>query len=97
VTPITARSRPWNDRFPALKPRTSNRTGSVPPESLENAGKASAARADDFATSVRLQLEGALAKAKDNLTRAAVLLNESGHRSAAGKLWQRRSVAAVAR
>jgi DNA invertase Pin-like site-specific DNA recombinase len=66
-------------------------------QQLENAGKASAARADDFATSVRLQVEGALAKAKGNLTHAAVLLNESGHRSAAGKLWERRSVAAVAR
>jgi len=45
---------------------------------------ASAARADDFATTVRLQMEGALAKVKRKLTRAAVLLNESGHRSAAG-------------
>lgn len=66
-------------------------------EQLENAGKASAARADDFATSVRLQVEGALAKAQGNLTRAAVLLNEGGHRSAARKLWERRSVAAVVR
>jgi len=64
---------------------------------LENAGKASAARAKDFATSVRLQVEGALAKARGNLTRAAALLNESGHRSAANKAWERRSVAAVAR
>jgi DNA invertase Pin-like site-specific DNA recombinase len=66
-------------------------------QQLENAGKASAARANDFATSVRLQLEGALTKANGNLTRAAALLNQSGHRSAAGRLWERRSVAAVTR
>ncbi len=48
-------------------------------------------------SSVRWQVEGALAKAGGNLTCAAVLLNESGHRSAAGRLWERRSVAAVAR
>jgi DNA invertase Pin-like site-specific DNA recombinase len=66
-------------------------------QQLENAGRSSAARADDFAKTVRLQLEGALAKAEGNLTHAAVLLNEGGHRSAAGRPWERRSVAAVAR
>ena len=66
-------------------------------QQLARAGKASATRADDFATAVRLQVEGALVKAKGNLTHAALLLNESGRRSAAGKLWERRSVAAVAR
>jgi hypothetical protein len=40
----------------------------------------------DFATGVRLQIEGALAKTKGNLTHAAVRLNDNGHRSAAGKL-----------
>src|SRR6516165_1998687 len=45
-------------------------------QQLENAGKASAARADAFAKSVRLQIEGALTKTKGNLTHAAVLLNE---------------------
>jgi DNA invertase Pin-like site-specific DNA recombinase len=64
---------------------------------LVRAGAASVARADGFATSVRLQVEGALTKAQGNLTRAAALLNESGHRSAADKAWDRRSVAAVVR
>lgn len=67
------------------------------PVQLERAGAASSARADDFAASVHLQVEGALSKAQGNLTHAAALLNESGHRSAAGKEWDRRSVAAVAR
>jgi hypothetical protein len=67
------------------------------PEQLVRAGAASVARADAFATSVRLQVEGALTKSRGNLTRAAALLNESGHRSAADKPWDRRSVAAVRR
>jgi hypothetical protein len=44
-----------------------------------------------------LQVEGALTKTQGNLTRAAALLNGSGHRSAADKAWDRRSVAAGAR
>jgi hypothetical protein len=48
-------------------------------------------------SSVPYQAEGALTKAKGNLTRAAALLNENGHRSATDKAWDRRSVAAVAR
>jgi hypothetical protein len=48
-------------------------------------------------SSVPYQVEGALTKAQGNLTRAAKLLNESGHRSAAGKAWDRRSVAAATR
>jgi DNA invertase Pin-like site-specific DNA recombinase len=64
---------------------------------LERAGAASAARADDFAQAARLQVSGALSATGWNLTKAAQALNDAGHRSAAGKLWDRRSVAAVAR
>jgi len=66
-------------------------------EQLARAGAASAARAEAFANSVRLQVEGALTRSGGNLTRAAELLNDSGHRSPADKAWDRRSVAAVAR
>jgi DNA invertase Pin-like site-specific DNA recombinase len=66
-------------------------------QQLERAGAASAARADEFAQAARLQVSGALAATDWNMTRAAQALNAAGHRSAAGKLWDRRSVAAVAR
>lgn len=69
----------------------------APTWQLERAGAASAARADDFARSVQLQVQGAMAKAGGNYSRAAELLNASGHRSAAGQPWERRSVAAVVR
>jgi DNA invertase Pin-like site-specific DNA recombinase len=64
---------------------------------LERAGQASTQRADEFAAGARLQVAGALAASGWNLTAAAAALNAAGHRSAAGKLWDRRSVAAVAR
>ena len=66
-------------------------------QQLVNAGKASAARADEFARDVRLLIAGALKATHDNYTQAAAQLNEDGHRSAEGKLWNRRSVAAVVR
>ena len=66
-------------------------------EQLENAGKASSARADQFAKDVRLLIGGALKATQDNYTQAAAQLNEDGHRSAEGRLWDRRSVAAVVR
>src|SRR5579871_2293340 len=69
----------------------------APAWQLERAGAASAARADDFARSVQLQVQGAMAAAGGNYTHAAELLNASGHRSAAGQPWERRSVAAVVR
>lgn len=64
---------------------------------LERAGAASTARADDFARSVQLQVQGAMAAAGGNYSRAAELLNAGGHRSAAGQPWERRAVAAVVR
>lgn len=62
---------------------------------LQRAGDASMARASEFAESVRLQVEGAMQATGGNLTRAAGLLNKTGHRSANGKPWERRSVAAI--
>jgi DNA invertase Pin-like site-specific DNA recombinase len=64
---------------------------------LERAGAASTAKADEFAQRVRLTVKGALAATDWNLTAAAEQLNAAGHRSAARKAWDRRSVAAVAR
>lgn len=69
----------------------------APAWQLERAGAASAARADEFARSVQLQVQGAMTQARGNYSRAAELLNASGHRSAAGQPWERRSVAAVCR
>jgi hypothetical protein len=66
-------------------------------QQLVNAGKASAARADEFARDVRLLIGGALKATHGNYTQAAAQLNEDGYRSAEGKLWGRRSVAAVVR
>jgi DNA invertase Pin-like site-specific DNA recombinase len=66
-------------------------------EQLVNAGKASAARADEFARDVRLLIGGALQATHNNYTQAAAQLNADGHRSAEGKPWDRRSVAAVVR
>jgi DNA invertase Pin-like site-specific DNA recombinase len=66
-------------------------------QQLANAGRASTARADEFAESVRPHVRIALTDAGGNLTRAAALLNAGKQLSAAGKAWDRRSVAAVAR
>jgi DNA invertase Pin-like site-specific DNA recombinase len=67
------------------------------PEQLVRAGAASTARADQFATDARLQVSGAMQATGGNLTVAAAQLNAAGHRSADGKSWDRRSVAAVVR
>ena len=64
---------------------------------LERAGAARAARADEFAKSVRPHLVMAMAEAGNNYTRAAVLLNEGKQLSASDKPWERRSVAAAVR
>lgn len=64
---------------------------------LRRAGDASAARADEFAMSVRLQVKGALKEAEGSYTIAAEILNKAEQRSPAGKAWDRRSVAAIAR
>jgi hypothetical protein len=62
-----------------------------------NAGKASAARADEFAESVRPHVRVALTDAACNLTRAAAILNAGKQLTVTGQAWDRRSVAAVAR
>jgi DNA invertase Pin-like site-specific DNA recombinase len=67
------------------------------PEQLVRAGAASAARADQFARDSRLLVSGAMRATNNNLTIAARALNDDGHRSAEGKLWNRRSVAATVR
>jgi DNA invertase Pin-like site-specific DNA recombinase len=67
------------------------------PEQLVRAGAASAARADQFARDSRLLVSGAMRATNNNLTQAAACLNDDGHRSAEGKLWDRRSVAATVR
>jgi DNA invertase Pin-like site-specific DNA recombinase len=67
------------------------------PEQLVRAGVASSTRADDFARSVRPHVRVAMTDAGDNFTRAATLLNAGKQLSAAGKPWDRRSVAAVVR
>jgi DNA invertase Pin-like site-specific DNA recombinase len=64
---------------------------------LKRAGAASVRRADEFAAGAKLQVAGALSATDWNLTAAAAALNAAGHRSAAGRLWDRRSVAAVAK
>jgi DNA invertase Pin-like site-specific DNA recombinase len=64
---------------------------------LERAGEASSARADQFARDNRLVLSGAMRATDNNMTQAAACLNDDGHRSAEGGLWDRRSVAAVVR
>jgi DNA invertase Pin-like site-specific DNA recombinase len=66
-------------------------------EQLMNAGKASAARADEFAESVRPHVRVALTDAARNLTRAAAILNAGKQLTVTGQAWDRRSVAAVAR
>jgi len=66
-------------------------------EQLIRAGAASAARADEFAKTVRPHVRMAMADALNNFTQAAVLLNEAKQTTAEGKAWDRRSVAAVVR
>lgn len=64
-------------------------------EQLQAAGAKSASRADQFARDHRLIISGAMSATGGNMTAAAKQLNESGSVSAEGKLWERRSVAAV--
>jgi DNA invertase Pin-like site-specific DNA recombinase len=66
-------------------------------EQLEKAGASSAARADEFAKSVRPHIRAAMSDAQNSFTRAAAILNEGKQQSAEGKSWDRRSVAAVLR
>jgi DNA invertase Pin-like site-specific DNA recombinase len=66
-------------------------------QQLTNAGKASAARAEEFAESVRPHVRVALTDAAGNLTRAAAILNAGKQLTVTGQGWDRRSVAAVAR
>jgi DNA invertase Pin-like site-specific DNA recombinase len=66
-------------------------------DQLMAAGATSAARADDFARSVRTHIRVAMQDAKGNFTRAAAILNEGKQLSAEGQPWNRRSVAAVVR
>jgi DNA invertase Pin-like site-specific DNA recombinase len=65
------------------------------PEQLERAGATSTARADEFAKSVRPHIRAAMADAQNNYTKAAEILNAGKQLSAEGRLWHRRSVAAV--
>jgi DNA invertase Pin-like site-specific DNA recombinase len=74
---------------------TANRPASS--EQLIRAGAASAARADDFARTVRPHVRTAMADTLSNYTQAAALLNEAKQTTAEGKAWDRRSVAAVVR
>jgi DNA invertase Pin-like site-specific DNA recombinase len=67
------------------------------PEQLENAGIASAARADEFAKTMRPHVRTAMADAGNSYTQAAALLNAAKQTTAEGKAWDRRSVAAVVR
>jgi DNA invertase Pin-like site-specific DNA recombinase len=66
-------------------------------EQLIRAGASSTARADQFARDNRLVISGAMQATGNNLTAAAAALNDEGKRSAEGRLWDRRSVAAVVR
>jgi DNA invertase Pin-like site-specific DNA recombinase len=66
-------------------------------EQLQAAGAKSAARADEFAKSVRPHLRAAMADGQNNYTRAAEILNAGKQLSAEGKDWDRRSVAATVR
>lgn len=66
-------------------------------DQLIRAGAASANRADQFARDNRLVVSGAMRATNNNLTAAAKQLNDDGHRSAEGKPWERRSVAATVR
>src|SRR5215831_6695205 len=56
---------------------------------LARAGAASAARADQTAKDNRLVLSGAMRATNNNMTQAAKQLNDDGHRSAEGGLWDR--------
>jgi DNA invertase Pin-like site-specific DNA recombinase len=67
------------------------------PEQLEAAGKASAARADEFARTMRPHVRMAMADAGNSYTQAAALLNAAKQATAEGKAWDRRSVAATVR
>jgi DNA invertase Pin-like site-specific DNA recombinase len=66
-------------------------------EQLEKAGIASAARADEFAKTMRPHVRTAMADAGNSYTQAAALLNAAKQTTAEGKAWDRRSVAAVVR
>jgi DNA invertase Pin-like site-specific DNA recombinase len=67
------------------------------PEQLEKAGISSAARADEFAKTMRPHVRTAMADAGNSYTKAAQLLNAAKQTTAVGKAWDRRSVAAVVR
>lgn len=66
-------------------------------EQLIRAGAASAARADEFARTMRPHVRMAMADAGNSYTQAAELLNAAKQTTAEGKAWDRRSVAAVVR
>jgi DNA invertase Pin-like site-specific DNA recombinase len=67
------------------------------PEQLEKAGIASAARADEFARTMRPHVRMAMADAGNSYTQAAELLNAAKQTTAEGKAWDRRSVSALVR
>jgi DNA invertase Pin-like site-specific DNA recombinase len=67
------------------------------PEQLVRAGIASAARADEFANTVRPHVRMAMVDARGSYTTTAMLLNAAKQSTAEGKAWDRRSVAAVVR
>lgn len=74
---------------------TANRKASS--EQLIRAGAASAARADEFAKTLRPHVRTAMADAGNSYTQAAALLNAAKQTTSEGKAWDRRSVAAVVR
>jgi DNA invertase Pin-like site-specific DNA recombinase len=67
------------------------------PDQLIRAGAASAARADEFARTMRPHIRTAMADTGNSYTKAAELLNAAKQATAEGKAWDRRSVAAVVR
>src|SRR6185369_9512738 len=87
---ISSRTRAGLQAAKARKVKLGMAARKATTEQLIRAGAASAARADQFARDNRLVISGAMRATGNNLTAAAKQLNNDGHRSAEGKLWERR-------